>query len=144
MPLLNYTTTVAASKTVAQIHGLLVEAGARQIGTEYGDAGNIVGVAFVVETLHGPRGFQVPVDAHRVQLVLERERVQSRFRTPEAAERVAWRIVKDWLEAQLAIIKTEMVTLDQVMLPYMTTGDGRTMFELYQAQQLALPSGATV
>jgi hypothetical protein len=46
------------------------------------------------------------------------------------------------VEAQLAIIRTEMVTLDQVMLPYMRGDSGQTMYELYVNQQLALPSGS--
>ena len=64
-----------------------------------------------------------------------------RYSTPEHAERVAWRIVKDWLEAQLAIIRTEMVTLDQVMLPYMVGDEGHTVYELYRDRQLALGTG---
>ncbi len=141
MPLLNYTTSVPASRTIGQVQGLLVEAGARRIMTEYDEVGRSTGVAFSIATAHGDRSFLLPVNAERVQGVLTRERVQPRYQTPEHAERVAWRIVKDWLEAQLAIIRTEMVTLDQVMLPYMATEDGRTMWELYVGRQLALPAG---
>jgi hypothetical protein len=141
MPLLNYTTTVPVNKTVAQIHGLLVEAGARQIGTEYDSTGQPSGIMFVTETVTGPRGFVLPVNAKRVLAVLERE--NARYRSSEQAQRVAWRIVKDWVEAQLALIRTEMVTLDQVMLPYMKAGaKGETVYELYRNQQLSLPSGA--
>jgi hypothetical protein len=32
-----------------------------------------------------------------------------------------------------------MVTFDQVMLPYMVDADGKTVYELYRDQQLALP-----
>ena len=145
MPLLNYTTDVPASRTIGQVQGLLVEAGARQIMTDYDDVGRAKGLAFVVQTVHGPRGFVLPVNAHRVEAVLKKDKkVAPRYRTPEQAEKVAWRIVKDWLEAQLAIIRTEMVTLDQVMLPYMTNDAGATMYELYVDSQLALPAGSTV
>lgn len=140
MPLLNYTTSVPVNRTVGQVQGLLVEAGARRIATEYDDVGRTVGIGFGVETALGPRTFVLPVNADWVETVLERDRVARRYRSPEHAERVAWRIVKDWLEAQLAIIRTEMVTLDQVMLPYMRGDDGRTVYELYVDQQLALPS----
>jgi hypothetical protein len=65
-----------------------------------------------------------------------------RYRTPEHAERVAWRIVKDWLEAQLAIVATEMVTFDQVMLAYVRTSDGTTLYDLYRGGGLpALGAG---
>jgi hypothetical protein len=139
--LLNYTTTVPVSRTIGQVQGLLVEAGARQVMTEYDAVGRARGIAFAVETGLGLRTFVLPVDAGRVEQVLKRDKVPTRYATPEHAERVAWRIVKDWVEAQLAIIRTEMVTLDQVMLPYMRTVTGATMFELYLDSQLALPQG---
>lgn len=141
VPLLNYTTTVPAGRTIGQVQGLLVEAGARQVMTEYDDVGRALGIAFAVHTANGVRTFVLPVDSERVLKVLVRDGVPPRYATPEHGERVAWRIVKDWVEAQLAIIRTEMVTLDQVMLPYMRGGDGRTVYELYLDQQLALPSG---
>ena len=68
--------------------------------------------------------------------MLLREKVAPRFKTPEQAERVAWRILKDWLEAQLALVQTEMVSLDCVMLPYMQADDGRTVYELYVEKAL--------
>lgn len=146
MPLLNYTTEVPAMRTIGAVQALLVEAGARSIQTDYDGVGNPIGLAFMVETIHGPRGFVLPVQSHRVLAVLKKDKkVAPRYRTPEQAERVAWRIVKDWLEAQLAIIQTEMVTLDQVMLPYMRGhADGRTIYELYLDQQLALTAGPSV
>jgi hypothetical protein len=142
VPLLNYTTTVAVGRTIGQIQGLLVEAGARQVMTEYDEVGRATGIAFAVQTAHGPRTFVLPVNSGRVEAVLKRDKVPARYSTPEHAERVAWRIVKDWVEAQLAIIRTEMVTLDQVMLPYMRGDDGRTVYELYIDRQLALPAGS--
>jgi len=142
MPLLNYTTTVPVMRTVGVIQALLVEAGARQIVTEWDDHGLPTGVSFVVATAYGPRGFVLPVDPKAVEQVLWQDRkVERRFKTPEQAERVAWRIVKDWVEAQLAIIRTNMVTLDQVMLSYMTDDSGRTVYDLYLEKQLALTAG---
>ena len=55
--------------------------------------------------------------------------VETRYKTPEQAKRVAWRIVKDWVEAQLAIIETQMVKPEQVFLPYAITQTGETLYE---------------
>lgn len=141
MPLLNYTTTVAPGSTIAAMQQMLAKGGARQILTEYFDDGRPSGLGFAVETGYGLRKFTLPVNAERVLAVLKRDRqVPNRFKTKDQAERVAWRILKDWLEAQLAIIATEMVTLDQVMLPYMATPSGVSVYELFRDQQLALPS----
>lgn len=140
MPLLNYTTTVPVTKTIGLVHALLVEAGARQIMTAYDAVGTPTGVSFAIEVPGGTRGFNLPIKTDRVEAVMKRERVEPRFKTPEQAERIAWRIAKDWLEAQLAIVKTEMVTFEQVMLPYMRSEDGRTMFELYQNDEIGRPA----
>ena len=43
--------------------------------------------------------------------------------------RTAWRITKDWVEAQMAIVETKMVTLPQVFLPYAVTQNGQTVYE---------------
>jgi hypothetical protein len=140
-PLLNYTTSVPVNTTIAQIQRILVAAGAKQILTEFGDRSQPIGLAFLVETPAGPRQFVLPVNAEAVQIVLKRDRVPPRYSTLEHAQRVAWRILKDWLEAQLAIVKTEMVSLDQVMLPYMRGDDGRTVYQVYVDRQFALPPG---
>jgi hypothetical protein len=142
MALLNYSTTVPVARSIGQVQALLVEAGARQIGTEYSDVGSPVSIGFAVETGYGLRMFHLPVNADRVHALLKRDRkVPPRYSTPEHAERVAWRIIKDWLEAQLALIRTEMVSLDEVMLPYMVSDQGRTVYQLYRDQQLSLEAG---
>lgn len=141
MPILNYTTSVPASRSIGQVQSLLVKGGARAIMSEYGDDGEITGLSFGIETPYGFRTFMLPVHADKVQAVLHRQRVAPRYRELEHAHRVAWRILKDWIEAQLAIVETEMVALDQVMLPYMRNNDGTTIYELVVNQQLALTGG---
>jgi hypothetical protein len=141
-PLLNYTTTVPVSRSIGQVHALLVEGGARQIMTAYDDVGTPTGVSFAIQVPGGTRGFKLPVQTDRVLAVLLRAGRQGHGATPNAeqAERVAWRIAKDWLEAQLAIVKTEMVTFEQVMLPYMQSEDGRTLYELYVEGEVGRPA----
>lgn len=143
MALLNYTTEVPVARTIGQVQGLLVESGARSIMTNYDDVGRAIGMAFQFDTGFGIRSFILPVNADKVEGVLKRDRkVPPRYKTPAQAERVAWRILKDWVEAQLAIIRTEMVTLDQVMLSYMQfAADGSTVYDLYRNHQLELTTG---
>lgn len=136
MPLLNYTTTVAADKTATEIVRILAGAGATQVLTDYTD-GRPTGIAFALSTVNGLRQYRLPVNAVSVEQVLRKQKVPYRYRNAAQAERVAWRILKDWVEAQLAIIATQMVALDQVFLPYMMI-DGSTVYDLYLTQQLAL------
>lgn len=141
MPLLNYTTKIAADKTISEIQKMLARSGARSIAVQYDADAIATGLVFAIETPLGERSFALPVGVGRVLKVLETDHVEPRYRTDEQAEKVAWRIIKDWLEAQLALIDTDIVSLDQVMLPYMQSDSGRTVYELYIDRQLALSSG---
>jgi hypothetical protein len=142
MPLLNYTTQVSALKTVAEVQAKLAKAGATETATSYAD-GRPVAVMFRGPTPFGPREYVLPVDGDKVLAVLKQQpKVPDRYKNLDQAERIAWRILKDWLEAQLAIIETTMVTIDQVMLPYMRTEDGRTVFDRYRSNQLVLENGS--
>jgi hypothetical protein len=82
MPLLNYTTTVPVSRTIGHVQALLVEAGARAIQTDYDNVGRPTGIAFLIETAHGPRYFAVPVNSRRVEAVLAREKTPARSAHP--------------------------------------------------------------
>ena len=56
------------------------------------------------------------------------------------ASRVAWRILKDWVKAQMAILETEMVDLQEIFLPYMVS-QNRTLYETMKDYQFQLPQG---
>lgn len=142
MPILNYTTTVAAAKTVSQVQTLLAKHGAGTIAVRYED-GRAAGVTFDLETPHGRRAFTLPVDVEAIYQVLVKQRVQPKYRSLDQAERIAWRIAKDWLEAQLAIIESQMVSLTQVMLPYLHVDGAKTLYQAYEEREsaLALTSG---
>jgi hypothetical protein len=140
MPILNYTTKVDAAKTAAEVQTILAKAGASGVAMHF-DRGEPTALAFTAMTPFGLREFELPTNWQAVQRVLRRQRVQASFLTDEHAKRVAWRIVKDWTEAQLAIIQTEMVSIDQVMLPYMRTDSGTTVFEQYAGEQKLLAAG---
>ena len=67
-----------------------------------------------------------------------------RMFTMEHARDVAWRVIRDWLEAQLAIIAAQMAVLDQVMLPYLEVSQGESLYGRYVAMQgqIALEAGS--
>lgn len=138
MPLLNYTTKVDVYTTIGAIQGQLVKHGAKKIMQEYDDAGRITALSFQIDTPNGMRGIKLPSNAEAVRHVLVRQKVKCDV---VQAERVAWRIIKDWVEAQMAILESEMVQMDEIFLPYMLNSKGQTVFEAYQSQQLWLGEG---
>ena len=138
MAIKNYTTTIDVYKSLGEIQGSLASHGARQIMVDYDGAGQPIGVMFGIETVDGPRGFALPANVEGVRAVFARQKVKA---TPGQAERTAWRNVRDWIMAQMAIIEAGQVQMEEVFLPYLTDGHGRTLYQLYQGGQLALGSG---
>lgn len=139
-PIANYTTQVTALKSIGEIQGMLVAHGATRILMDY-DHGVPVGLAFIVTTSYGEIPFRIPANIDRVRAVLNKQRVRSKV-GDDLASRVAWRILKDWVRAQMAILETEMVTIDQIFLPYMQAGEGgKTLYEVMLDHHLQLPEG---
>lgn len=131
MPILNYTTQVAAFRTASEVQMKLANHGATAVLTVFKD-GEPFAVSFEIMTAHGKRQFQLPVNAVGVELAMRKQKIPPKYQGAAQARRVAWRILKDWVEAQLAIIESGMVALDEVMLPYMVTASGSTVSTEYQ------------
>lgn len=143
MGLLNYSTSIDVHKTLGEIQKILVEHGARKILSEYSN-GRICELSFVIDTPSGERGIKLPASVAPVLRVLEQQKGKRKISVKvdyEQAERVAWRIIKDWIEAQMAILDTQMVKMEEVFFPYMLNNQGQTLFQAYEFKQLA--SGGT-
>lgn len=141
MPLLNYTTKIDAFKTISEISQLLAKAGASAVMHDYDDNGAIVALSFKIKLNDNEIAFRLPTDWHPVLQVLERQNGVSRsLQTKDQALRVAWRITKDWIAAQVAFIETMMVTTAQVFLPYAVTANGQSLYE-YIGQNTGLLLG---
>jgi hypothetical protein len=145
MALLNYTTKIDADKSAAEIAKCLSMHGAQSIMTEYDPIDNYVSsIAFRMGIGMSSVSFRLPCDWKPVQKILEQQREKNRRIDPsrEASVRVAWRIVKDWVEAQMALVETQMVTTQEVFLPYAVCRDGRTLAQTIAADPaLLLGSG---
>jgi hypothetical protein len=143
MPTLNYTTTIAVAKTAAEIQTMLGEHGADAIMIRYANR-QPVAVSFSLTGPGGDRAFTLPVDVAAMHKALDRQhragKVARRYATTEH-ERVAWRVVKDWLAAQLALVAAQMASLEQVMLPYLHVDGDTTLYQAYLEQgRRALPA----
>lgn len=145
MAIKNYTTDVPVNKTVSEIHLMLADHGAKRILFDYGADSKVMAISFTIDTPSGEQAVRLPANVNRVRDVLRQQRNNPKNRnrsqiddSQEQAERVAWRIVKDWLAAQLAILETEMVTVQQVFLPYFLNRHGKTLYEVYSAGTLML------
>jgi hypothetical protein len=135
---LNYTTEVDPNKTASECIAMLAQHGASRVSMDL-SGGKPVGLAFGIETPAGMRFFLLPANPDGVFAALNRaarlHRIPPRYASREQAERTAWRVMKDWLEAQLALIEAQVVEIEQVMLPYLVVDDtGLTLYQRYLEQ----------
>ena len=145
MAALNYTTSIAASKTLGEMQALLANHGANRIAVDYEDKVP-TGLSFFLMTAHGARGFTLPVNVDAMhRLLISQERAgklrsgsKATRTSREQAERVAWRVMKDWLAAQLALVETDMAGMDQVMLPYLHVNDTQTLYAAFAEREQSL------
>jgi hypothetical protein len=142
--MLNYSTTIAATKTVGEIQQLLAKKGVRKIVVDYDKDTNPIALTFALDWNGIPTFYALPCRWEGVQKALARNpKIRPSGRTKEQALRVAWRIIKDWTEAQLAIIEAELAELPEVFLPYAITRDKGTFYAYTSSRrdQFLLPTG---
>ena len=140
MPILNYTTSISVEKTTGEIQGKLAKAGAQALMTEYDDEQVLFALSFRMMCGGTMVSFRLPARIDRIYVLLQRDnKVARKLKTREQAARVAWRIIKDWIEAQLAIVEAEQAEMVEVFLPYAqnpSTGD--TLYQQLSNDQFAL------
>jgi hypothetical protein len=143
MPILNYTTRINPDRSVSEIQRILARHGATRVMVEYGGGGHPVGLTFLAPTKFGDRPFRLPAQIAGVERALARDaskgKVPKRLATRDQAARVAWRVLKDWVESQLAIVEAGLASLDEVMLAYLVGVGNLTVYQVMVAQQLQLP-----
>ena len=135
MAILNYTTSISTEKTAGEIQKKLATAKAQAILFEYNDEAIMSAISFRIMTPHGVISFRLPTNTDGVyKSLISDSCVPKRLRTREQAARVAWRILKDWVEAQLAIVNAEMAQMAEVFLPYAQNEAGETVYKLLETK----------
>jgi hypothetical protein len=131
MNLKNYTSSVPVNRTIARIEEVLAGAGATGISKDYAN-GKLITITFRVR-LPDSREFSIrlPANTEAVCNTMMREvrrpRRGTKDRIADQAERTAWKLVQDWVEVQVSLIKMHQVEFLQVFLPYVWDGE-RTFF----------------
>ena len=139
MALLNYSTKIDVTRTVNEITAILAQQGANRILQEYDSSGNAVGLKWSLDGQYGRLSYAMPINHEAIFAVLTNEGLiftRNDEKRREQARRVAWRILKVWIQAQLALLETGMVVMEEIFLPYMLSdNDGRTLYETLAAGQ---------
>lgn len=151
----NYTTNVEVHKTLGEIQQLLVENGATGIALEYAEdgSGKLKAVFFRIKYNDKELPFRLPAKPDKVyqalyagkqdQEVWRNGRFVKRYEQSrqEQSEKIAWRVCKLWLEAQITHINLDQAKPQEVFLPYLVMPDNKTLYEVMEQSQFSLPSG---
>jgi hypothetical protein len=128
------TTKIAPEVTVSQIQAILGRYGAKAIMTEYENR-EVSAVSFQVDVAGQLVPFRLPCRWEAIEKVFH-DRHGRRMPSNQQAEsrrvqakRVAWRQVLRWIEAQMALVETNMVKVQEVFMPYMFLKSGKTLYE---------------
>lgn len=137
-----YTSTVSPAQTVSEIQQKLAEAGASRITSSYDEDGTVEAVEFVIEMDGRLVGFRLSADVRGMFEALKADDdVPSEYESMEQAARTAWRVLKEWLNAQLALQAANQARLDQLLLGYGITQTGDTIYErLVEEKDLLEPA----
>lgn len=140
MKLKNYTTKVPVSKSVTEIQQMLCAHGAIGILFNFEKGiGKIESLLFNIEIQNQKIGFKLPINWQKAQQAMQKQGIK-RACEDDYCYRVAWRIMRDWVAVQVALIEIEQVSLDQIFLPYGLTKDGKTtIYENFKQSNLLLP-----
>jgi hypothetical protein len=145
------TTEVPAERTAAEISSLLMQAGATQIATDC-EGGWIVGLRWTMRIDGMELMFGMPA---RVKPLYELFAQRKGWGRPYGADgkptdpqlwlkatRVGWRQLFRWTQAQVAMIDTGMVKVQEVFLPYWRPDGAKSLFEMMENSKFkALPEG---
>ena len=135
MAILNYTSEVSAEKTVGQIYEILAKSGAGEISFEHGN-GQVVAVKFSILHAEKPLWFRIAPNPQGVLKSMQRDKVQPRYVNASQAHRTAWRIVKDAIEAQMAMFQTQQAELAEAFLPFAIDGNGESVYQAFTATRV--------
>lgn len=143
----NFSTEITVEKTVMEIERMLAKFGAKKTLKEYDVAGQVAGLAFVIDTPDGEMPIKLPARIDKVEQVFKVQTSKKLLPKKywgsqwahEQAARTAWRAMKDWIDAQFALISIEMVKVEEIFLPYAYSARlGQTLFEAARDHKIDL------
>jgi len=129
--------TSKGRNTFEKIQNILSANGANKIMFDYkkDGSGTLEAITFGLEIDGKQMGFKLPALVENVVDLLyggEDRWGKTKKITPaqrEQAYRTAWANIRDWIDAQMALVATKQAKIQQVFLPYVIMQDGRTLSE---------------
>jgi len=147
------TTEVPAARTAGEVCAELIKSGATQIATDYTN-GKVTGLRWTMLVNGQHALFEMPARVEPIYVIFSKRKGHRTGRNSagqvvfldlmEKAERVAWRQLLRWVQAQNAMIECGMIQPMEVFTAYwIPPGQERTLFQNIMDQNFkALPAPA--
>lgn len=129
----NYTSTIPVDKSIARIEAMLVAAGVRHVLKIY-DEDRLEGIIFEMQLVNTDRVVSVKLPARVKQIEtlllaeIKRPRETTHINVKEQACRTAWKLLAEWVEINIALVKLKQIDLLEVFLPYVYTNTTKLSF----------------
>lgn len=143
MALKNYTTKISAKQSISEIQEMLQNHGAAGVLTEYEeDTGRISALSFRIKVGEQNWAFRLPMQWREAQKAMIAEGNRRASDDEDYCYRVAWRITRDWVDVQMALVDLRTAELRQIFLPYTIGKNGKTFYEtILENPQMLLGEG---
>lgn len=115
-------------ETIYEINMLLKQFGVRDVLVNYDDEQNVSSFSFSINSKNGILAFKLPVN-HKPLWKLSKERKTRYINCEQQARRVAWRQIYRWIQSQVALIQVDMVSVEEIFLPYLMMDNKNTLYE---------------
>jgi len=127
--------TKGAQHYISKVQDSLISHGAIGIQMTFDADRRISGIVFALPAPQGggQLNFKLPCEWQKFQVVIKNDG-NSRWKQDEYCYKVAWACLKDWIEAQMALYETHMVSMPQIFLPFVVNNNGQTLFEQVASQ----------
>lgn len=139
MTVRNYTTKIAVDKTILEIENILVKFGAKGIYKEY-DGSHVSGIMFFILKDNQKIPFKIPIQLTKARTIiinavnegrLQKKYLEEPLRTDQA-ERVVFRIIRDWIHSQLSLIEINFADTTEIFLPYIFDAvENKTLYQKF-------------
>ncbi len=134
------TTKIEPEQTVTQIQRVLGQYGVGAVMTEYKN-GEVAALTFRIKIGEKDVSFWLPCRWEAIDRVLlsRRKRLKKTDEIAKQAKRIAWRQILRWVEAQMALVETDMVKIQEVFMPYIQVNlQGQTLYQKIEETKFKL------
>ena len=149
----NYTTNKNYIRTIGEIEQVLAGIGAKMIMKDYDEFGAVKALSFVIPFKGRDIPIRLPARVDRIPGALrhhfnnnkdlsssQKSLIKKAMTNVDHGRNIGWRIIQDWLEAQIAIMQLDQINMLEALLPFTTWNkNGETLYELLERNDFNLP-----